>query len=169
MVVRILKWAGALLVLVALGAGLAYALRSNPIGPIAGRALTGQVVTQPVSDWSFTDDYNLVAVETRPAAPHSVTTACFSHEGQLYIPAMNASTKSWPHYAASDPRVRVKVGDRIYSGRAVRVTDPSLTEALTAAARAKYEIPEDDGAPREDIWVFRIDPPNVDVAAPRSD
>ena len=161
---RIVKWLGiAVLVLVAVGA-IAYATRTNPVAMIAGRQLSGELVAEPVQDWSFTDEHQLIAVETRPAAPHSVTTICFANEGKLYVPANEASTKSWPHYAVSEPRVRVKIGDKIYPVRATRVTDESLTLALTAAARAKYDIAADREF--EDLWVFRMDSAPVDVAAP---
>ncbi len=164
---KILRWLGvAVLVLVALGA-IAYATRTDPVGPVAGRQLSGEVVTTPVADWSFTDEHTTIAVETRPAAPHSVTTICFTHEGALYVPAQSGSTKSWTYYATADPRVRLKIGDKVYAARASRVTDESLGPALIASARAKYEIEESDEAPTfEDVWVFRMDAPQPDVAAP---
>ncbi len=134
---------------------------------MAGRQLSGEVVATPVADWSFTDEHTTIAVETRPAAPHSVTTICFTHEGALYVPAQSGSTKSWTYYATADPRVRLKIGDKVYAARASRVTDESLGPALIASARAKYEIEESNEAPTfEDVWVFRMDAPQPDVAAP---
>ena len=43
---------------------------------VSGRALSGTLVTSPVDNWSFTDEHEFIAVETRPAAPHSVTVVC---------------------------------------------------------------------------------------------
>ena len=166
MFVRILKGIGLAFVLAAVvGAGL-YAVRGDPWGPISGRQLSGDVVTEPVADWSFTDEHMTIAVETRPAAPHSVTTVCFTHEGQLYVPAVEAPGKSWPHYAVSEPHVRLKIGDKIYPAKATRVNDPELAPKLTAAAQAKYDFPEpEDGQPRfRDVWVFRMES-DPDVAA----
>ena len=163
---RILKWLGVVVVaLVAIGA-LAYATRTNPVGPVAGRQLTGEIVRAPVSDWTFTDEHMTIAVETRPAAPHSVTTVCFTHEGALYVPAQRGASKSWTHYATSDPRVRLKIGDKVYPARATRVTDESLAPHLRAAATKKYDFDAGDDDPDlEDIWVFRIDSAPADVAA----
>ncbi len=163
---RVLKWLGIGVVGLALIAALVYATRSNPIGPLAGRQLTGEVVATAVTDWSFTDEHQLIAVETRPAAPHSVTVICFSHEGALYVPAQGGSAKAWPHFAVSDPRVRVKIGDEIYPARATRVSDPELRPILIAAAAEKYdfELPQEpDGL--DDVWVFRIESAPPDVAA----
>ena len=162
---KFLKWLGYATLAIAAVAAVGFATRSNPIGPVAGRQVTGNVVEEPVSDWSFTDEFQQIAVETRPAAPHSVTTICFSHDGALYVPASNASAKSWPYYFLADPRVRVKIGDEVYPGRATRVTDEALRPALIAAARAKYDIGEDDGPPLEEVWVFRIESAPIDVAA----
>ncbi|MEE8558269.1 MAG: hypothetical protein V3T14_10330 [Myxococcota bacterium] len=162
---RILRWLGvAVVALVAIGA-VAYATRSDPVGPIAGRQVTGEIVSTPVSDWTFTDEHMTIALETRPAKPHSVTTVCFTHEGALYVPAQQGASKSWTHYAVSDPRVRLKIGDKVYPARATRVTDSSLAPALRAAASEKYDFDAGDDDPDlEDIWVFRLDPSPSDVA-----
>ncbi len=163
---RVLKWLGIGVVGLALIAALVYATRSNPIGPLAGRQLTGEVVTTAITDWSFTDEHQRIAVETRPAAPHSVTVICFSHDGALYVPAQGGSAKAWPHFAVSDARVRVKIGDKVYPARATRVEDPELRPVLIAAAARKYdfEVPQEpDGL--DDVWVFRIESAPPDVAA----
>ena len=162
---RILKWLG--VVVVALGAigAVGYATRTDPIGPVAGRALTGEIVVAPVSDWTFTDEHMTIALETRPAKPHSVTTVCFTHEGALYVPAQRGASKSWTHYAVSDPRVRLKIGDKVYPARATRVTDSSLAPGLRAAASEKYDFDADDDDPDfEDLWLFRLDASSSDVA-----
>lgn len=154
---RVLRWLGlVVLVLVALAAVL-YATRTNPLGPVAGRELSGTLVTEPVSDWSFTDEHRTIALETRPAAPHSVTVICFSHEGALYVPAMGGASKSWTYYALADPRVRVKVGDRIYPARATRVRDESFASVMREAAARKYDFVPDADRVVEDVWLFRID------------
>ena len=163
---KILRGIGFTVVALAAVAALLYATRSNPVGPISGRALSGELVATPITDWSFTDEHSLIAVETRPAAPHSVTTICFTHEGALYVPAQGGSAKSWPHYAVSDPSLRILVGDNIYPVRATRVRDETLIPSMLAAAAAKYDFIAADGEIPEDIWLFRIDSIPPDVAAP---
>lgn len=164
---RVFRWLVAIvLILAAVGATL-YARRTNPIQFVAGRQLTGEVVNEAVSDWSFAKDAPTVAIETRPAAPYSVTTWCFVHEGKLYIPASSASTKAWTYFALGDPRVRVKIGDKIYPGIATRVTDEALREPLREIARAKYnlpaQMPANMGSP-SDVWIFRIDSPQASAS-----
>lgn len=164
---RILKWLGVVVVGLVVVAGGLYAIRSNPVGPIAGRQLTGELVSAPVSDWSFTDEHDLIAVETRPAAPHSVTTICFSHEGKLYVPARNGASKSWTHYAVSDPRVRLRIDGKVYPARATRVENPSEATELLAAARTKYDFGDADGGgpALEEVWLFQIESAPIEIAA----
>ena len=54
---------------------------------VPGLWLRGNVVTTPVADWSFTDQYQTVKVQTRERflLPHSITTYCVSYNGQLYL------------------------------------------------------------------------------------
>jgi hypothetical protein len=164
MTVKILRIAAYAAGAVVVIAAFLYGTRSNPIGPISGRALSGELVTTPVDDWSFTDEHSLIAVETRPSAPHSVTTVCFTVDGDLYVPAQEASTKSWTHYAVSNPAVRILVDGRIYPVRATRVSDPSLIQRLRDAIAAKYDFVDPNAEVPEDLWVFRMESAR-DVAA----
>jgi hypothetical protein len=145
----------AALVLVALGI---LAVRTDPIGPLAGTRLSGEEVPYP-EDWSFTDDAFTIAVESRPEEPHSVTTLCFVHDGALHVPALRGSSKDWPTFVLEDPRVRLKIGDRVFVARATRV-EPDDPAPYFAAAAAKYEAmaERDPDDIAEDLWLFRIDP-----------
>jgi hypothetical protein len=154
---KILRGLGFAVVGLAALAALAYVTRSNPVGPISGRALSGELVAAPVVDWTFTDEHSLIAVETRPAEPHSVTTVCFTHDGVLYVPAMNGSAKAWPHFAVSLPSARILVDGKIYPVQLTRVTDPSLVPDLRRAVAAKYDFVSADTPGVEDIWLFRAD------------
>jgi hypothetical protein len=137
------------------------ALGCGPWERVAGGRLFGEIVGAPVSDWSFTDDVQTIALETRPTFPHSVTTIVFTHEGRLYVPSRNPTGKKWPYYVLADPSVRLKIGDKIYLGRATRVTEPATLRAAFASLGKKYArmaSPPDPDAPLPDVWLFRIDP-----------
>jgi len=156
---KILKILGIGIVALGVVAALVFATRTNPLGPIAGRALTGEVVIERVTDWSFADEYYEIGVESRPAAPHSVTTHCIVREGKLYVAALDASIKDWPYFVVADPRVRVKLGNRVYPVRATRLADASLEPDLVAIWRQKY-IGGDDEAEvpsMDDVWVFQLE------------
>lgn len=92
----------------------------GPFLMIPGGALRGEVVSEPIDDWSFVDDA-FVDVEFRPSDPYSVELNYFVKEGRLYIDP--AEGRRWLDYLREDPRVRVRFGDKIYELRAERVED----------------------------------------------
>ena len=139
-------------------AALALAAACEPLGPIPGGRLGGREVAEPVADWSFARDAQTIQIETRVGDPHSVTVWCVVHAGRLYVPSRHPENKRWVRNVLGDPRVRVGVGDSVYPGRALRVTDEAELEAVVPDLLAKYGIerPEEE---EPDAWLFRIDPP----------
>ena len=153
---KVLRWTGAVLGAIVIVAGALYVFRADPIFMVSGKRLSGDELPYP-DDWSMCNDHQTVAVETRVDDPHSVTTICFVHDGDLVIPAMNGSEKEWPAHVVRDGRVRVKIGEHVYPARAERMTDVSL-EDLVESVAAKYpQIAERDPADApQDVWLFRI-------------
>ena len=156
---KLVRILGIVLALVVVGFGIAWLTRMDPMGPVSGRALSGTDEPYPAS-WDFSDDNYTIAVESRPDDPHSVTTIAWVHEGSLHIPAMNGSDKHWTQYVVADPRVRVKVGDRVFPATLIRIEldepDPYLDSA--AGKYAQMAEAREDGEMPEDIWLFRVEP-----------
>ena len=121
-------------------------LRAHHMIARPGLWLKGEVVTTPVTDWSFVDkvehpgrSINTVLVETRTPyfIPHSVRTMPFVRNGVLYIRSHQdrmdvqfPNDKSWTGNVARDPRVRIKIGDKLYEATMVLVADRSQAIAL---------------------------------------
>ena len=155
-----------------LAAAALLAAGCEPEGHRPGAWLRGEVVAGPVADWSACDAQPQIAVETRTwyGIPHSVTTACAVANGALYVPSVYGTdevfpeARQWNRNVARDPRVRVKIGERIYERRAVLVTDPEERAAVRAAFAAKYAFgreqrlakPESE---RGTIVLLRMDDP----------
>jgi hypothetical protein len=135
---------------------LALAMACEPWGPIPGGRLEGTLVSEPVSDWSFTDAHSTVELETRPESPYSVTVWCVSRDGVLYVPSRHAEKKSWVQHVLADPRVRVKVGERIYPATIARVEDPAEIEAVVPALVAKYDLDPPEEGEEQEVWLFRL-------------
>jgi hypothetical protein len=134
----------ALLVVVAL-----VALRFTGLDPKDRRPglwLTGTVATAPVTDWSFTDKIPVIQLQTHAwyGLPHSVNIWCVSYNGQLYLHAgMPAGApfpgnKAWASAIFRDPRVRLKIGNQLYDGVAMEVTNPAEIAALNQVTAKKY-------------------------------
>ena len=119
----------------------------EPVWRIPGGRRYGEVVTETVSDCTFTAGVTTVALETRPGFPHSVTVVCFTHEGRLYMPSFNVSKKKWPEYVRQNPNVRLKIASKIYPGYVERV-DAGEIDAILGSFAAKFRPGAE--APRSD-------------------
>lgn len=144
------KFVGAVLVCLALALVALRITGLNPIGDTPGRGnypglwLSGEVVTTPVTDWSFASQYKTDKLQTRTwyLIPHSVTTGHIVHNGQLYITSLFPAGmpfpqgKSWVTNVMRDPHVRLKFGNKLYDCVLSHVTGPD-EEAAVLGPRAK--------------------------------
>ena len=102
-----------------------------------GGALSGEVVNEPVEDWSFVSD-RFVDLETRPDDPYSVELNYIVHDGNLYLDP--AEGRRWFEYLKADPHVRVRFDDKVYPVVAVLVGRPGELEGFD-----------------EDRFIYRLD------------
>jgi F420H(2)-dependent quinone reductase len=127
-----------------------------------GLWLTGQSITTPVTDWSFSDQFQTIYVQTRAwyGLPHSVTTSVTAYNGRLYLtsvyrPGMRfPDDRLWNKNILRDPHVRLKVGDRVFDGTAALVTDPAEKDAVLDAKAKKY--PRQRATDKSLVHVFRV-------------
>lgn len=129
-----------------------------------GLWLNGKRVTEPVTDWSFTDQHHEIFVQTRTwyLIPHSVTTYCALFDGDLYLFSVYyegevfPDGRSWNRNVMRDARVRLKIGDRLFDQTLIYVTDADTRAAVQASFQAKY--PDWSSPPLQDLYVFRVAP-----------
>ena len=138
-----------------------------------GLWLSGEVVEQPVADWSFSNEHREIFVETRTwyFVPHSVTTVCAADGERLYVPSLYRGggsfpeSRFWNRNVVRDPRVRLKIGDKLYPGEAVLVADEEERARALAAFGAKYpfwkELASTPPGERPPMAFVRIDPPEA--------
>ncbi len=128
-----------------------------------GLWLTGELVTEPVTDWSFTDDVGEIFVQTntRIGIPHSVTTYCITYEGSFYLFSSYygggtfPDDRAWNRNVMRDPRVRLKIGDFLYDQQLSYVSDDEIRNGILVAWLEKYEGWTSAGI--ENFYVFRVD------------
>ena len=129
-----------------------------------GLWLAGEVVTTPVADWSFTDPYQTIFVQTRSwyGLPHSVTVSCTAYDRRLYLTAVYPPglvfprDRLWNKNVARDPHVRLKIGTKVYPATLAVVPDGAEKDAVLAAKAKKY--PRLAGADKSRVHVFRVEP-----------
>ncbi len=128
-----------------------------------GLWLTGDRVTEPVTDWSFTEDHQEIFVQTSTPylLPHSVTTYCASHDGDLYLFSAYyqggtfPDERGWNRNVIRDPRVRLKIGDRLFDQPVSHVTDADTRAAVHANAVAKY--PQWSSPGLDDVHILLVE------------
>ncbi len=87
-----------------------------------GGRLSGDVVGDPVSDWSFVTN-RFIEIETRPDTPYSVEVNYIIKNGNLYIDPTEG--RNWLDHIREDPSLRVRFGRKIYPVKAVLVEEPT--------------------------------------------
>ena len=105
-----------------------------------GLWLTGEVVTTPVTNWDWVNKIqdpirkNTIMLETRTwyGIPHSVTINIIGRGDKLYVQGSERDfrlqkkfpySKAWWANVERDPRVRMKIGGKIYEMTLVLIQD----------------------------------------------
>lgn len=99
----------------------------GPVLIFPGGELAGDVVSEPVEDWSFASP-GVLDLETRPEDPYSVSINFIVREGAIYIDP--AEGRRWLEHIREDPRVRIRLDGKIYPLRAVLVGGPGEIEGF---------------------------------------
>jgi len=150
-------------------AGIAIAARFHD-GPIAifpgGPFTSGELVTGPEPDWSFVREVREVEFQLLDP-PRSRTTWILDHAGKAYIPCGYMTSwwgrlwKRWPHDAARDPRVLLRIDGRLYERRLVRIEDGPVVAPLLAELGRKYAggraVPM-EAVTSGSLWLYELAP-----------
>ena len=121
-----------------------------------GLWLKGDLVTAPVADWSFTDKIPEIKIQTESPflLPHSVTIWCAVYNGNLYVTSYRG--REWVENIIREPRVRLKIADKVFDRNLSMVDDPVEKAAVLQAKGRKYpqwKVPAVSAA-----TVFRVNP-----------
>lgn len=155
---RLLQTLGTILVCLILLLVVLSITGFGPHGRTPGLWLKGNVVTTPVTNWSFTENIPVVQLQTQTwyLLPHSVNINCLAYNDQLYLVSVYpaATTHNWNENVIRDPHVRLKIGDQIYDRNLSLVTDPAEREGVLEARHKKY--PQLKIPPNSTIHVFHV-------------
>ncbi|MFK7895885.1 MAG: hypothetical protein AB8G23_08630 [Myxococcota bacterium] len=128
---------------------------NGPLPFLSGGELSGIERAAP-GIWALDEDFAVAQLETQPDAPYSVNIAYTQIGGQLYLNAGDTET-NWVKHIAADARIRLRIGETVYAGRAERVMDPSEIAAFGEAWVAESSFHRD---PEEldVVWIYRVMP-----------
>ena len=163
---RLIKYSVvSIVVMVVVSLGPLRFLGLEPKDQRPGLWLTGELATEPVNDWSFTDDYGEIHLQTKTPylMPHSVTVYCASYNGELYLLSAYYTggtypeMRSWNRNIVRDPRVRLKIGDQLFDQTVSYVSDESIRKPVYETLGAKY--PEWERPTFENMHILLVEPP----------
>jgi hypothetical protein len=166
-VLRILGAVAALSLLAIAAVALAARFHDGPIAIFAGGPFTtGEPVGGPEPDWSFVRDVREVEFQLLEP-PRSRTTWILEHAGKAYIPCGYMTSwwgrlwKRWPHEAARDPRILLRIDGRLYERRLVRIEAGPEVAPLLAELGRKYgggrEVPL-ELVTSGSLWLYELAP-----------
>ena len=156
---------------VALLAGLFFAGRwylTCPCDTMPGAVLWGDVVEEPVADWTFANNVELCQVQVQGALLSQANNLnCMATpDGTLYLSCSTCEPKRWSRLARANPNGRVRLDGLVYPVTLTHVTDPAEADRSWNARLAKLENSTVLGAgtpvgtPRPSDaqwWTFRVE------------
>lgn len=127
-----------------------------------GLWLTGEVVREPISNWDWVNQFdevfgeNATSLETRTwyGIPHSVRVLLVPNGDELYLQSSAQSFrlgnefpngKAWWRNVERDPRVRLKIGGKIYEMTVVLVQDRDEVARLRGGRSPLVTELDEDG------------------------
>jgi hypothetical protein len=166
----LLRFVGGLLLVLLLAVGgllIGARFADGPVAIVAGGPFTsGELVSGPEPDWSFVRNVQEVEFQLVDP-PRSRTTWILDHEGKAYIPSGYMTTwwgkiwKRWPHEAEKDPRIVLRIGDKLYERKLVRIQEGPSVAPLLAELSRKYaggrEIPM-EAVTSGYLWLYELAP-----------
>lgn len=147
-----------LVALVACWAFLAF-VGVEPKDRRPGTKLAGTPAEIP-ADWSFVNSMDAageVHLETHPwyGVPFSVTTVIAEDNGALFVPSLYSDVMSfpgdkyWNKVVQSNPKIRLRVADKLYNLAVHPIADEAQFERAFAALARKYPFWAKQVATRE--------------------
>lgn len=130
---RLKRFCGILILLLAAGC-------ADPLGPISGGQVTGEVASVPLSA-ELVGQADTVVVETNPDEPLSVTTWAVASNSSAYISSSSVD-KDWVRNVLANPKVRIKIDDLIYPVTAKEVENEEDKDRIMASYVDKYDSAE---------------------------
>lgn len=142
----------ALLILVAL-LFVGARFHDGPLGPIPGGPLvSGLLVAEPVTDWSFATDVQEIEMQL-DSQSKSRTTWIIVDKGKAYVPAAVEFPpgKTWHQAALADGRAVLRIAGKRYPVTFTKVEDQTLLNGVREIGQSKYPA-----RPSGEVWAFEV-------------
>ena len=112
-------------------------------------------VAKPPSTWELDRDSALAQLETQPNDPYSINFTYVQLDGRLYAYAGDTRT-NWVANIEKDPLVRVRLQNKIYAARAIRVTSSEELNNF-ASVWTGLSVFQRDPMQFDEVWLYRLE------------
>ncbi len=123
-----------------------------PCETIPGGPLSGEQVTDTVSDWSFVNDIEAVPlcqIQVDFPIPRSMNVNCMSAGGELFVSCSYCADKQWAARVLEHPDGFVRAAGLVYPVSYERITNDSHLDAIWAVRLSKLGR---EWSPRPEHW-----------------
>src|SRR5690554_4350582 len=145
-----------LLVLLGLGgAGFVYWYTTCPCDRVPGARLAGDLVEQPVQDWTFANDAGLCQIQVDTGLlSHALNLNCMATpDGKLYLSCAQCEGKYWSNNAVQHGSGRIRLDGKLYPVNFVKIDDPAeIGQAWNARTRKLQGENARETPPQEGWW-----------------
>ena len=146
----------AALILIVAAAFVGARFHDGPLAILPGGPLSsGELVSNPVSDWSFAESVETIELQLAQD-DSSRTTWILVSDGRAFIPCSLGfpPAKKWHLRADQDGRAIIRIHGKRYPVTLRRLSDPTLESKLEAIGSSKYGSgpPGDAG-----LWFFSVE------------
>lgn len=144
----------AVVVVIAVFAVLVSQRTFEPVIGFPGGRLSGTEQQKP-QDWSVATDIGTIQLETRPDDPYSVNLWGVGIGPDFYVATRPEGT-GWSENIIADPRVRLRIGNDVFSLVATGVGDSAERKRVSDAYVAKYDANLEENIGDEGL-IYRLD------------
>ena len=97
-----------------------------PCETVPGAVLWGELVEEPVTDWTFANESELCQIQVGgPIITQALNLNCMAtDQGELYLSCTQCAPKRWSKVVADNPDGRIRVNGLVYPVRITQVTEP---------------------------------------------
>jgi hypothetical protein len=140
---------GVLVAAVAVFAVWARLFAGGPVAFIPGGWIRGEVIAEPIEDWSFAGGAQYLLVESRARTfPYSKRVWFMVNEGDIYLLLPALFGDGLQQRLEEDPRLRIGIDGKVYLQRAVPLENDALVGELMAPVLRRIMSAELEGKVR---------------------
>ncbi|MFT5210544.1 MAG: hypothetical protein ACI9CE_002270 [Flavobacterium sp.] len=119
----------------------------EPADRTPGMWLSGELEASAIDDWTFSNEYMEVQLETLPwyGIPFSVTVVVATTGEKLFVPSIYSEVaefpgpKYWNGVIDKNPEVKIRIGDKLYPRTARLISGEADFEEAFQALADKYD------------------------------